>query len=327
MPQPDVRAQIVAGPLANVSLQYRNQEYVADRVFPLIDGLSPKAKITKYNKGDYFRDEAGVRAPGTRANRSGFKLSSVSLNTVQYAHAGVVTREDLRNQDVEGAPTIDLKTDAMELAADKIDLKKERIVSSYVRAQTWADGNSGGEDAAGGWAASSGNTFFADMRLGIKTIQKNSGRTPNKLLVDFQTYQGLLDSADVLDRLKITDNKLVTPQLVASLFDLDEVIIGKSIYSTANEKADGTDFTSQYIWETTSGKGMGFLFFAPSSPRLRMPSAGYQYRIKQDNGLARLTREWYEEAEDQWVFEVREETDIEVCGSDCGYLWIDTYAT
>lgn len=326
MGQPDVLSQIVAGPLANVSIAYRNSGYVADRVFPIIDGLSPKAKITKYTKGSWFRDEAGVRAPGTRANRGGYNLTSQALATVQYAFAKSVTREDLMMQRAAEAPTVNMKQDALEYVADKIDLHKERITAAHVLAQTWADGNSGGEDAAGGWSASTGNTFFADMRTGIKTVAKSTGKMPNKLLIDFQTYQGLLDNSDVLDRLKVTDNKLVTPMLIASLFDLEEVIIGKTIYSTAAEKADGTDATMRFVWEANAGKGMAFLYYAPGNARLREPAAGYQYRIMQDNGLARLSREWREEAEDQWVYEVREETDIQACCTDAGYLWKDTYA-
>jgi hypothetical protein len=65
MPQPNVKEQIVAGPLQNVSIAFRNEEYIADRVFPILDGADPKAKITVYQKADWFRDEAGIRTAGT----------------------------------------------------------------------------------------------------------------------------------------------------------------------------------------------------------------------------------------------------------------------
>ena len=47
---PIVKDLIVAGPLANVSVAYKNKDYIADQVFPIIDGADPKAKITKYLK-------------------------------------------------------------------------------------------------------------------------------------------------------------------------------------------------------------------------------------------------------------------------------------
>jgi hypothetical protein len=70
MPQPNVKEQIVAGPLQNVSVQFRNEEYIADRVFPILDGADPKAKITIYNRADWFRDEAGIRTAGSGADTS-----------------------------------------------------------------------------------------------------------------------------------------------------------------------------------------------------------------------------------------------------------------
>ena len=71
MPQPNMRAMTVTGPLANISVAYRNRSYIADRVFPIIDNAPPDAKIARYLKGAWFRDEAGIRAPGTRATRGG----------------------------------------------------------------------------------------------------------------------------------------------------------------------------------------------------------------------------------------------------------------
>src|SRR4030065_1573303 len=96
MPQPDSRDLIVGGPLPNISLAYRNKSYIADRVFPIIDRVSPRAKIARYLKGAYFRDEAGIRGAGARANRGGYEVDMISLNTKEYAFAKEVTDEDRR---------------------------------------------------------------------------------------------------------------------------------------------------------------------------------------------------------------------------------------
>ena len=104
MGQPNVKEQIVAGPLANVSVVFRNKDYIADRVFPILDGSDPKAKITKYQTGAWFRDEAGIRAAGTRARRGGYPLTSVSIATDEYAFAKEVTDEDRRFAKAKNAP-------------------------------------------------------------------------------------------------------------------------------------------------------------------------------------------------------------------------------
>ena len=95
MASKDVRGIMVAGPLANVSVAYRNKNYIADRVFPIIDRVSAKAKILKYLKGAWFRDEAGIRGPGARANRGTFPYDYVDINTKEFAFAKEVTDEDI----------------------------------------------------------------------------------------------------------------------------------------------------------------------------------------------------------------------------------------
>ena len=94
MPQPNANEMVVRGPLASISLAYRNHSYIADRVFPIIDGVSAKQKILKYLKGAWFRDEAGIRGPGARANRGGFPTSWVNITPAEYAFAKEVTDED-----------------------------------------------------------------------------------------------------------------------------------------------------------------------------------------------------------------------------------------
>lgn len=325
MPQPNVKDLIVAGPLANVSIAYRNKSYIADRVFPLIDKISPKAKLARYLKGAWFRDEAGIRGPGSRANRGGYPVDYLSIATKEYAFAKEVTDEDRRFAEVQGAPPLKPDQDAIEFTADKIDLKKEIRVAELVIAGTWS--GVAGEDAAGLWAAGAGNTFLADVRARVETVRSTTGLKPNKLIIDFGTYNSLKEESTVLDKIKYTERGVLTKELLAAILELDEVLIGEAIKSTAKETKTGTEFTASNIWEKNAGKGSAFLYYSPSSPGLKIPSAGYQARIAYEDGQARRTTTWREAAEHQDVYEVAEETDIVLTGADLGFLWYDTLLT
>ncbi len=328
MPQPNVRDLLVAGPLSNVSVAYKNKSYIGDRVFPILDGVDPKAKIAQYAKGAWFRDEAGIRGPGARAPRGGFPVSFLNIATKEYAFAKEVTDEDRRFARSKNAPPLQPDQDAIEFCADKIDLAKERRIASLITTGTWADGNAGGEDAEGLWApAGSTNTFLADIVKGRKAIQGATGVTPNTLVLDFATYEALKQCAEILDKIKYTQRGVLTADLLAALCDLEEVLVGEAIYSTAKENKAGTDFVSRYVWEVNAGKGMGFLFYRPKSPGLKTPSAGYQARTAYEDGSSRRTTTWREPAEHQDVYEVAEETDIIQVSAACGYLFKDTYAT
>lgn len=325
MPQPNVKDLIVAGPLANVSIAYRNKSYIADSVFPIIDKISPKAKIARYLKGAWFRDEAGIRGPGSRANRGGYPVDYLSIATKEFAFAKEVTDEDRRFASAQGAPPLKPDQDAIEFATDKIDLKKEVRVAEMILGGTWSE--VAGENALGKWAAGAGNTFLANVRARVETIRSNTGLKPNRLLMDFGTYNSLKEESTVLDKIKYTERGVLTKELLAAILELDEVLIGEAIKSSAKETKAGTKFIASNIWEKNAGKGSAFLYYCPPSPGLKTPCCGYQARIAYEGGASRRTATWREAAEHQDVYEVAEETDLVITGADLGFLWYNTLLT
>lgn len=325
---PNVKEQLVSGPLQNISIAFKNADYIADRVFPILDGADPKAKISVYNKGDWFRDEAAIRAAGTRAARGGYKIDEVSVATKEYAFAKEVTDEDRRFSKLATAPPLRPDEDAVEYAADKVDLKKEVRVGSLITSGTWADGNSGGEDAEGLWSpAGNTNTFLADITKGKKAIKGKTGKVPNVLVIDDATYMALAECEAILDKIKYTQRGVMTKELLAAILELDEVLVGKAVKNTAIEKKAGTEFTGVNVWEVNTGKGMGFLFYRARKLGLKVATAGLQARIAYEDGQPRRVTTWREPAEHQDVYEVAEETDIVQVHVDLGYLFKDTYAT
>jgi hypothetical protein len=324
---PDTRGMIIAGPLQNVSVAYSNTEYIADRIAPIIDNVPVKAKITVYDKGAWFRNEATIRAPGTRAARGNFGLSYLDIVTKQYAFANAVTDEERRNAKFASSPPIQPDIDAVKYATDKIDLLKEITLADLIFASTWC-GVSGGEDAAAGWAADAGtNTFITDIRAGIEAIRKRIGIKPNKLVLDASTFGQIQESSTVRDIIENVQLAIITTETLKQIFQLDEVVIGNAIMNTANQKFDGSDWTVKNVWEKTATKGSAFLCYSPPSPGLKTPSALYHARTPSVNGQPLMVRRYREESEGQDVYEVSEETHVlQVC-SDAGYLWVDTIVT
>lgn len=327
MPQPNVRDLIVAGPLANVSIAYRNKNYIADRVFPIIN-VGPKAKIAKYHKGAWFRDEASYRAPGTRAKRGGYPMSYVDVSTKESAYAKEVTDEDREDAMAPGAPPLKPDQDAIEFCSDKLDMRREVMVAEAVvgSSAVWS-GLTGGEDADGLWAAGSSNTFITDVENRIEYIRSRTGLRPNIMILSANTFAGIKMEATVIDRYKYVQPGRVTAALIAALFDLDEVLVGDAVKNIAKEAADGNDFSAQDIWEQSAGKGSAWLGYRPPVPGLKTPASGYQCRRRYSNGQVRKISTWREAAEHQDVYEVAEEIHIVQTCSDLGFLWYNTIDT
>ena len=170
---PNLPSEVVRGPLSDCSAQFKNHDFIADQVFPIKDGVSSSAKYTKYSRGAWFRDEAKIRAAGTQAARGGFGIEYVNINPVQYAFGKEVTEEDVEAEGMQGAPPINMQQDAIEYAANKVDLKKEIRVANIVQTTNWNGLGAGGQDAGGLWSAdtaAASNTFFIDVRAGRKKI-------------------------------------------------------------------------------------------------------------------------------------------------------------
>jgi hypothetical protein len=160
------------------------------------------------------------------------------------------------------------------------------------------------------------------VEAALETVRKATGRRPNVLVLDAGTPAQLKQESTLLERIKYTQKAVLTGDLIASLFDLEECLIGGAIYSSAEEKADGTDWTSAGIWEVNAGKGSAALIYRPRTPAIMTPSCGYTFVWK-----PRVVKRWREEAEHQDVLEASESFDVKITGADLGYFFYDTVVT
>jgi len=322
---PTSTAVVIRGALQQASIAYKNSNYIGDQVFPIIDGMNRQAKILKYNKAPWFRNGAAYRSEGAVSQRADFTITTSNFDPKEVSMGAVVTDELVAATGEPGSLPVKPITDALELCADKIDLFKEKTIADKIFAQTWADGVSGGHDAAGGWAATSSNPFITDILGAKQTIQQKIGLVPNTLVLDYATFLALQNADVMIDRIKYTSSGVVTTGLIASLLQLDNVLIGTAIYTTDVETGSetGAMTTVLNIWEKNATKGSAFLFYRPRSAGLKTPSAGYQYRMQLEGG-ARRSISYREEAQHQTVYEVAEFNEISVMDLNLGYLWKDT---
>jgi len=333
MSQQDVRATIVRGPLADASLQYRNGIFVADQVFPIVNVDSPRTKIWQYDKGTMFRNEAGYRAPGTRARRTGMTGSWVNITTIEYALASEVTDEDRRFARLNMAPPLQPDQDAVELCANAVDLKKEIAIKTAVLDGTWADGAQYGEDANGLWAATdSTNTALADVNLAFRTIFGKIGNQTQLrkcLLVDKYAIDKMIEAFALQNSHIYSTGGRPTVEWLRNYFQIDELTVAGAYYDSGNEKKAGGQNSIAQIWQKNASKGVAFAYVRPQNVGLKTVAPGIQARLMyspEEGGGFRRTTQWREAAEHKDVYEVAEETDVRQVCAEAGYLFKDIVA-
>ena len=321
----DVRDNMVFGPLRDVSVQYKNEKYLAEKIFPAIS-VTPKSLLAVYNRGDYFRDEATVRAPGSAAVRGNPTSTTVQIKTQNWAFAGEATDEDRRDATFMNAPPLQPDIDAIEFATEKILIKKEKIVSDHVvAADTVWCAETGGEDCGGLWAAGAGNTFLVDVAGGINTIKINTGMKPNRLLLSWNTFEELKQEATILARIQYSSLGVVTEELLARLVGVDMVIVADAIENTADEGIVDA-MTGRFLFEQNAGHGSAFLYYYGSAG-LRKPNAGYICTLPND-GFNRALYKFREDARHTDIYEASEEFAVaSTFAPYLGKLFTDTILT
>lgn len=316
MAQPTVTDVHQDAILSQLSLAYRNNDYIGRDILPEVLVAKASDKYYEFNKPAWFRDEAGVRAESTTGAVSGYDLTTGTYTTVQHSMATYVSDEARDNAD----PGLDLDTQAVEYCMDKVLLGHEVAAAGVVFATgSYASGHYEtltGTGAGGQWS-DGGSTPIEDVRAKRTLIAQKTGRRANTLVLGQSTYDTLADHGDIMDRIKYTQRGIVTVELLAALFDVERVLVGRAVKETAHE--GDTASSMSFIWTDSAA-----LLYVPPRPALRTPSFGYTFIWRGYNYVVERWRK--SEGGNADGYRVLVQRDIKVTGNTCGYLWSDCVA-
>jgi hypothetical protein len=259
--------------LTNLSVSYLQdlKNYVASRGFPGCPVEKQSDGYFKWNKGDLLRDDAKPRAPGAESAGMDVGLD----NTPRYACVVNALHKDVADQTLANAAApIRPKEAASKHVTQKLIIRAERAFANVAfKAGVW-DSNWTGKASAPStneflqWNKS-GSDPLANIADAREVVRAATGYEPNRMIVGKDVHNYLRNNSAVLDRIKYTQKGVVTPDLLASLFEVGDYLVAGGVYNSATEGA--TDAVSSII---TDGV---LLLYATDSPEIDMPSAGYTF--------------------------------------------------
>lgn len=254
-------------PLSNLVVGFEPQGTIIQSFLPIVNVSKQSDLYFKYDKGDFFRiPDTTVRAPKTKGRTAVFNVSSDSYYATNYALVDEMDYETLVNQDDP------LKVDEKSARNlfNLLNLDMENRVAGVL-----TDGTSVGSTSAvaSKWDSSAAGTSdpFGDIATAKEAIRSSTGMEPNTIILAKQCYDALIRHADIIDRIKYVQKGVVTVDLLASLFDVANVYVGKSIKNTGTENL--ADSFSD-VWGTNTVLG----HFAPANTDGRNPSLMYGFR-------------------------------------------------
>lgn len=268
--------------LSNMSMAFfgDSSDYVATKIFPICPvGLSTGYYYI-FNKGDLARDNVRRKPKYGKVDPAQFGHTDETykchvdqiivgidqIGALNYQRAGVPASIDPRRAKSRAI------TEQMLL---HLDLE---FAKHFFKTGVW---NNEYEGIASGTTpgasqfikfsdANSDPIKFFDERK--REIRLNGRRTPNKLVLGYDTFNALKEHPDLLERVKYTGSTpnpaQVTTNVLAQLFGVDEVLVLDAVYN-ASEEGQADDM--QFICEPD-----GFLLgYVTNTPQIDEPSAGY----------------------------------------------------
>lgn len=248
--------------------------FIADKVFPVVPVLKQSDRYFKYLREDWFRDDAEERALGTESAGGDYEIDNTPTYFCRkYAYHKDVFEEDRANTDDPLTPDVD----AVEFVTEKLLLRREIAwANSFFKAGIWEHEEEGAAAApAAGkflhWSNPNSDPI-GDIAKKATDIQETTGKRPNKLVIGQRVFDALKNHPDILDRIKYTQKGIVTIDLLAMLFEVDQILIAGAIKNSA---AKGQDADMEFIF----GKN-ALLCYTTDRPSLKKATAGYIFAWK-----------------------------------------------
>jgi hypothetical protein len=332
MTQPTNSAVHVDAALSNISVAFLQNanKFVAGQVFPNVPVSKQSDRYFVFDRGDFNRDEAAVRAPGTESAGGGYELD----NTPTYFANVYAFHHDVPDQVRSNAdPAVDVERAAAEYVMHKMLIKREKIwASNFFSTGVWTNEDAGVASSPSTneviqWSDTTSGDPIGNMRSGITSVEESTGFTPNTLVLTKGVMDALVDHPDIVDRVKYATSTTANPAMVneqtlAALFGLERVLVMRGIENTA---AQGASSSHSFI----GGKN-ALLTYAAPTPSLMTPTGGYSFSwtgfMGQTNGFGVATKRFYMDELESTRVEAQMAFDMKLVSGDLGYFFKDIIA-
>jgi hypothetical protein len=294
--------------LSSVAIGYTNDSYIADLLLPEIGVNFQTGKHWIYGQ-ERFKNTPSKRAAGAESGE-------VSLDLQQgnpYFCEDHALKQFVLDEDVENATTpTDPFTDATENVSERLLIAKEVEAAALltntavITQNTTLSGTARLDD--------SNSDPFATIEAGRAVIHSSTHVDPNTLVMSREVWNKFKYHPALMERVKYSQRAQMTTDLVASLLEIDRIVVGAAGYNTAR---DGQTDAMGYIW----GKDMLLAYVAPRlAPKMLTLGLTYRWNKKQKT-VKRLRGTKEEDRNGTYVRVGDDYYDQNVVAPQVAYLW------
>jgi len=296
------RAQMIIDPaLSNISTRYSNDDFIAEKIAPIVTVKVKKGRYYIYDKSN-FRVSDSLRAAGSPSNEVGYGLSRDGFSTADHA-LKMLVEDDIREQHDDA---LEPESDATQNLTDRLMVGKEKALADYMSltANITQNITLAGNDQ---WSAYATSDPFGDVKLARSTVKGATGKTPNTMVLGQETFDTLSEHPNVIERIKYSQMGVVTEEILARAFHVQQVLVGSAVSNSATE---GAADSLGYIW----GKHAWLIYVSPT-PGLRQVTFAWTFSYK-----TRKVKKWRDEDREGTYVRVNHEYVQKIVAAECAYL-------
>lgn len=296
------KQRVVDPVLTTIAQGYKNGEHIGEGLFPIVPVSKEGGKIPKFGK-EAFKIYRTRRAIRTKANRIDYDVDKIDFVLEEEALEGALDDREVE----EGMDVTNVRARRTRVVQDAINLKREKQIADQAQnANNYGANNKltlSGTDQFSDYANSKPIKLVEEAK---EQVRRSIGIRPNTLAIGAQVYAVLKEHPALLEKIKYTQRGIVTPDLMAPLFDVKRVLVGEAVYADSND-------AMQDIW----GNVM-ILAYVPDSQIAGedVPSFGYTLRKK---GRPIVTR--YREEPNMEVLHVSDIYTVKQLSDVAGFLF------
>lgn len=257
--------------LTNISVAYMQGEdaFIADKVFPIIPVQKRSDVYFTYSKSDFFRNEVQERGQGAESAGSEWHLTQAPpYYCRKYALHYDITEEERVNYD----QPINVERDTVEWLTHKMLLKREAdFVQKFYGPNIWGTDIEGNGTTVKYWDDPKSDPIVA-VNNAMLTMAENTGKKPNFAIVSPDVFYALKNHDIIMDRIKYTQRGVITAELIASLFEIDNLYVPWGI---ANTGPNTPSYNEAKADMNFLYKGSMLLGYRATRPSLKEATAGY----------------------------------------------------
>lgn len=306
MPLPTLSAARVVDPvLSTIAQGYRNLEMIGGALFPTVSVPLRAGNVISFGKEDFMLYSTG-RAPGENTKRVGFGYAGAAYGLLDYSLEGQLPIEHM--QEAQNGPGIDMATLTLNKVGRIMALRLEKQQADLARTAGNYGSNTVTKSGTGQWSDFTGTSDpIADVEAGKEAIRAGTGVVANTMIIPAAVHSKLKQHPKVIDRIKYTGRDIPTVELYQNLFEVENVVIGRSIF--ASDQGAFSD-----VW----GKDVILAYTTPASlAEQGAPTFGYTYNL---DGYPLAEEPYYDRNSKSWYFPVTRAEAPVIAAAGAGYL-------